>query len=1117
MQTDLLRAATQETATTGAAIMTTANRISSLLLMFLGLALWSGWQSGAVTQATDQPLVPGTLIEREITQEQPHQYSIRLAAREALRVAATQKYGAKYKTNLILTATASNGRAITEVNLFDRDEGAETMTVIAEADDVYVISLRLADNSDSPGAYQLQAQPPQPATSADAERVSAQNAFQSASKLRQTGKREDKIKAIELAENAQRTWATLGETLWEGETLNLIGVLRRELEGPKEALTYFNRALSLIEKSGARHAQAVAQTNACLVLYDLSQYQKALSCQQAVLQQAQELNEQGLILVTKQSLAASYTSLGERDLALQLFNSVLAEYRTHKLAQSEALTLNNLGVFHASVNEYQQALEYYEQALSVRRKIGSPRQIAISLYNLGALYSKLNDKPKAAEYYREALDIFRQRGNNIEVCHTLNGLAITEAEAENYDKALAHLSEALSLARQHQLPLPEAYALIHHSRVYISLQQWEKARATLQQGLEACRRTDDRACEAIALNQLGRVALGLRQPIEARKYFEEDHRLARALGDIPGEVAPLTGLAQVAALENELPRALQFSQQALELIESTRSKIFKTNLRASFFAGTQTTYQTQIEILQRMHEQQPSAGYAAQAFAVSERARARSLLDTLTESGVDIRAGVAPELLAEETKLRLQLNQREQARLAALSKKNNAASAAALGKEVVQLLSDYETVKAKIRQASPRYAALTQPQPLTVVQLQRLLDPDTLLLEFALGEKRSTLWVVTTEAVTSFALPGAAQIEAAASKCFNLLKDSKQRRWQHAAELAAQELSQMLLRPAFDALRSSQRKRLVVVADGVLQYIPFGTLPLPNDKAAPLLARFEIVSLPSASVLAALRGDLKERAPSAKPLAIFSDPVFQADDPRLKSASLAAASASTMPEHSQRARQLTRAAEDLGLNGFARLPYARQEAEAILALSRDPQNLQAFDFAASRATALNAKLEEYRILHFATHSLLNPQHPELSGIALSLVDEKGRPQDGFLRLTDLYNLKLNAELVVLSACQTAMGKKIKGEGIIGLTRGFMYAGAPRIVASLWDVNDLATAELMRRFYRSLLKEKLPPAAALRAAQLSLSKESRWAAPYYWAGFVMQGDWQATSQAAKRRL
>jgi CHAT domain-containing protein len=271
-----------------------------------------------------------------------------------------------------------------------------------------------------------------------------------------------------------------------------------------------------------------------------------------------------------------------------------------------------------------------------------------------------------------------------------------------------------------------------------------------------------------------------------------------------------------------------------------------------------------------------------------------------------------------------------------------------------------------------------------------------------------------------------------------------------------------------------------------------------------------MISLPSASVLALLRRELAGRRPASKMLAVIADPVLQPDDPRVnnrmqgEAVASAAVGAAAGPAIGS---DLLRSADETGVLNLERLVYTRREAEAILALAQNDRTLKALDFEASRATATAPELARYRIVHFATHGLINSRHPELSGLVLSLVDETGRPQDGFLRAHEIYNLKLEAELVVLSACQTALGKQIKGEGLVGLVRGFMYAGAPRVVASLWDVKDEATSELMKRFYQGLLKEGLRPAAALRAAQVSMSREPRWQAPYYWAGFVLQGEWR----------
>jgi CHAT domain-containing protein len=263
-----------------------------------------------------------------------------------------------------------------------------------------------------------------------------------------------------------------------------------------------------------------------------------------------------------------------------------------------------------------------------------------------------------------------------------------------------------------------------------------------------------------------------------------------------------------------------------------------------------------------------------------------------------------------------------------------------------------------------------------------------------------------------------------------------------------------------------------------------------------------VVSLPSASALAVLRRETSQRAPAPKLLAVLADPVLEPADPRVPGSNRGGARLEPTL-----AGPLLRSARDTGVNRFERLVNTRREAEAILALTGEAERLRALDFDASRETALRADLGEYRLLHFATHGLLNSRHPELSGLVLSLVDPRGQPQDGFLRAQDVYNMRLGADLVVLSACRTALGAEIRGEGLQSLVRSFMYAGAPRVVASLWNVRDDATAELMKRFYTGMIRERLAPAAALRQAQLTMSTDDRWSAPYYWAGFVLQGEWR----------
>ena len=241
---------------------------------------------------------------------------------------------------------------------------------------------------------------------------------------------------------------------------------------------------------------------------------------------------------------------------------------------------------------------------------------------------------------------------------------------------------------------------------------------------------------------------------------------------------------------------------------------------------------------------------------------------------------------------------------------------------------------------------------------------------------------------------------------------------------------------------------------------------------------------------------------------MLADPVFSDNDERLQN------SAGTQPAVPLQSvtptnvdsLALTRAARESGVT-FGRLPHTRTEANNILKLASAAEAMQALDFSANRAAATNPQLSQYRIVHFATHGILNSLHAELSGVVLSLVDDKGKPQNGFLRLRDIFNLNLPAELIVLSACETGLGQEVRGEGLVGLTRGFMYAGAPRVLVSLWSVDDAATSELMSRFYKKMLQEGQKPAAALRAAQLEMWQNPQWKDPYYWAAFTLQGEWR----------
>jgi len=289
-------------------------------------------------------------------------------------------------------------------------------------------------------------------------------------------------------------------------------------------------------------------------------------------------------------------------------------------------------------------------------------------------------------------------------------------------------------------------------------------------------------------------------------------------------------------------------------------------------------------------------------------------------------------------------------------------------------------------------------------------------------------------------------------------------------------------------------KRLLIVSQGKLQYIPFEILPDPatlNTPAEPthLFIDHEIAYLPSASVMTLLHREAVGRKQASSAVAVFADPVFDKNDPRVwNSANL------TKPAYSDETSQI-----------LTRLPATAWEANKITSVVPAGSVMKAVGFEASRQAVMSSKLNDFRIIHFATHGVINKAHPALSGIVLSLVDAYGQQQNGVLSLSDISALKLSADLVVLSACDTGLGKDIEGEGMMGLTQSFLSVGVQGVVTSLWKVDDSATADLMARFYKGMLTDGLAPAAALRQAKIQMSRTGPWRQPYYWAAFTLQGD------------
>ncbi|MFN0084129.1 MAG: CHAT domain-containing protein [Blastocatellia bacterium] len=849
------------------------------------------------------------------------------------------------------------------------------------------------------------------------------------------------------------------------------------LQGDREkALDQAQKALSLWSALGDQRGQAKAHLQIGYAYAGLNQGPNATAAYSSALRLWESLRDRAGEAQTLTAIGDSYSSDGDRQKALGLYQRALEIYAPLGGRLGEAMTLNSIGYVYDEMGDYLSAIRYYDKARTLYRKLNTPVGEAGQMMKMGEMYFLLGKGREALKFLTESLALNRRIANKRVLSCNLNDLGWVHESGGLRQKALGYYRQSLDLNRE----------------------------------------TKDIRAEAYTLNYIGRMHAESGRAARARHYFREALGLNQAAADREGESLTRYHLALAASRLGDLGEARRQIEASLEISESLRTKVAGDDLRISYLATTRPRYDFQIDLLMRIAHRERDREFEALALRASERARARGLLDLLAEAHAQIQTGISPGLLDRQFALDRQLKETIDQQMA--MRAAGEAESEEFKEKLAALLTDRRQLDASIKAESPRYAALTTPQPVKIEDLQKnVLDDETLLLEYALGDKRSYLWAVTPKGLTSYVLPGRTVIEKTADEMFRQLTARQSRTMDAALDRdrvakadieyrrLSMALSEMLLRPVAGLLGN---KRLLVVTEGALQRVPFAALPEPRAGGyRPLIAGHEIVTQPSASMLALLR---KETAPRrySKSVAVLADPIFTEDDGRLSmfpsvlAGILPAAALPPIPRNVPVLRSPGRTAFNLD-----RLPAAEIEADAIISLAPPGSSRKAVGAEATRELVMSGELSKYRIVHFATHGMLNPDNPELSAIALSHFDRHGRPCDGLLRLHDIYNLTLPVELVVLSACETALGKDVKGEGLMAMTRGFMYAGASRVVASLWKVDDDASAELMRGFYANLFEKRMTPPAALAAAQRNLSQRRQWAAPYYWAAFTIQGEYR----------
>jgi CHAT domain-containing protein/tetratricopeptide (TPR) repeat protein len=1125
-------------------------------------------------------LTAGAVINRELNVGAKELFEISLTPGDLFRLSLE-----KGDLALSLTLYDPEGQKLLERVSYGYE--VLDLSVPAETAGKYLLEIRSLERDEPRRHYELKLDSVSRATPIDYKNNTAQRATATATILRANWTEKSLRQAIDKYDEAGRIWLASNNLRGAAVATMEAGEVYMTLGEYREALARYQKAAALAKNATAKleESKALSETgrlDSYLGDNDLAQKHvlealKLLSLgshanQPAGLRgnYAESLNNLGEISYSKGDLAKSsklfedalkifgeigdrkgearaylfvgYISggLGDPEKAVAELSHALGLYRATGNKTGEGLCLTALGLSHSLNRNEEQAIKLHREAIEIFRSIGDGQSEAIAVNGLGQAYENLTEYPTALDNYRQTLRISQDKGNLDLASVALLNVARVYRLVGDLKQALAYYKKCLKLSRSAKKVRTEANALNDVAVLYAAQGNQEKTIRQYQKILRFYESISDRRRQAMAWNNLGDAYFRFGEKQKALRSYKCALPLSEQAGDKGVLVSSLYNIARAQRDLGALEPALASIESSINIIEGLRTNVTNPDFRISYFSGVRKHYDLCIDILMQLDQQHPGQGFSTAGFLTSEKARARSLLDILTEVHADIRQGVAPELLARERYLGGLLRAQALYQMDLSISGKDPTEKEEVARQLNQLRTEYQEVEAELREQNPRFPGFSQSAPLSLDQVQAQLgDGETILLEYALGDERSYLWAVTAGSLRGYELPSRSTLERAGREVYKLLtarQEVGQRMgddYQANVEASdrayyekALNLSQLVLGPVADQLGT---KRLVMVTEGILQYIPFDSLPAPRSKLATpsagnalpgmaedphlLLDTNEITTLPSVSTLAAIRQQQPKVGSSDKIVAVFADPVFNTDDDRLQNRTNPDLASSDSDQHSNEVALRGVA----GNGGPRRLVHSSEEADAIVATTPRGTALVARAFDANRETAMTPSVGGYQIVHFATHGFFNSEHPELSGIVLAMVKPDGSKINGFMPLQDIYKLNLSAQLVVLSACETALGQDIKGEGLVSLTRGFMYAGSRSVVTSLWKVDDRATAKLMEHFYQSMLQDGMTPAAALRSAKQKIRRDKVWSPPFFWAGFVLQGEYKERIVVGSRPL
>lgn len=875
----------------------------------------------------------------------------------------------------------------------------------------------------------------------------------------------------------------------EYQILLKLGLLYWNMGNLSNFVDHFRSAHFIAET--IKHEKQKKEIETALIIHDLYQeskthrssgdYPEASRILENAIDLARSIKSKELELKCLRILGVTYLYASDYQNLRKRTEEALTIARLINHKTSEGRCLNNLGIYFEKIGNYSRALDCDSEALTIFRELNRPKEISNCLNNLGVCYQSLGNYDKSLEYLQQSYEIDKEIGDQINLSRTLNNIGenyrlkgLISHREEDFNHALDYFTKSLETATNIEFTSSQVHALNNIGSIYTDMRKYGEALTYFHSALELANETNDIESQGMVLNNIGIVYHNQGNYGNSSEYFQKAIDLAMGIkhGKILWEA--FFEMGRNFSKQGEYFKALERYKSSIRVIEDIRSNIVLEELKTSFFGTDKRleAYHGLINLLVFLNENDPQKGYDREAFNYLERAKARSFLDSLELSRIDIKLGLDVQLQNREKELMKNISNIYTRLLDnGISQEDKENIEASLS----QYEDELETLKREIRSNSPAYANLKYPEIITLEETQKkLLDNKTAFFAYMIGSEHSLAFVVTKKQLKIFRLPAKEKLLSIVTSYLKVVSDKENHNFKLGNELFHQ-----LVFPGLD----EKIKKIIIVPADVLNALPFETLI--TDKNHWLIEDIKISYTPSITSLREIisrNGSTHLRR--QKDILAVGDPNFG----ELEKDSI-----------NKNIFNEFYAQSDLQ---FFRLKYSGVETDRISSLFSEEKSDIFKRELASEENIKNHNLANYKILHFATHSLIDDKMPARSSIMLVLDDDPS--EDGFLQMREIYNLKLNADLVTLSACQTGGGQFWKGEGIEGLNRAFFYAGTSSVIMSLWSVNDQATYQLMERFYTHL-RSSQPIAQALQRAKLEMINSEVLTHPFYWAGFVVSGN------------